>query len=199
MIMAADLNRPVACVGDWKRDGGSVLVQDDLARCWKNLARYHICLRYLAKTASGETSATVNARQTEIERIIGSLANWIVNGNELGAVGKRRFHLHLADHFADAFHDLIAGQHFAACGHELGNGPAVACPLHDDVGYERDAFGIVELDASGKPSASDKRRERDHQLVSFARREIHEILQFMAGFSRSTSSALGRGWIQVLR
>src|SRR5262245_63816167 len=93
------------------------------------------------------------------DRIIASLANWIVNGNELGAVGKRRFHLHLADHFADAFHDLIAGQYFAACGHELGNGHAVPCPLHDDVCYERDAFGIVELDACGEPSASDKRGE----------------------------------------
>src|SRR5262245_19276745 len=45
MIMAADLNRPVARVGDDESDGGSVLVQDDLARCWKNLARYHVCLR----------------------------------------------------------------------------------------------------------------------------------------------------------
>src|SRR5262245_57806256 len=133
------------------------------------------------------------------DRIIASLANWIVNGNELGAVGKRRFHLHLADHFADACHDLVAGQYFAACGHELGNGPAVACPLHDEVGYERDAFGIVELDASCEPSPIAKRRERDHQLVSLARRKIHEILQFKASFSMTTSSALGRGRSQVLR
>src|SRR5262245_42795586 len=157
MIMAADLNRPVARVGDWTRDGGSVLVQDDLARCWKNLARYHVCLRYLAKTASGETSATVNARQIGIDRIIGSLANWIVNGNELGAVGKRRFHLHLADHFADAFHDLSTGQYFAACGHELANRLAVAGSLHDEVGYDGDAFRIVEPDASCEPAARDKR------------------------------------------
>src|SRR5262245_66382857 len=39
MIMAADLNWPVARVGDQKRDGCSVLVQDDLARGWEKLAR----------------------------------------------------------------------------------------------------------------------------------------------------------------
>src|SRR5262249_1763337 len=100
-----------------------------------------------------------------------------MNGDELGAVGKRRFHLHLADHFADPFHDLITGQYLAACGHELGNRPAVARSLHDEVCYQRDTFGVVELDASCQPSAGDKCRECDHQLVSFTRGELHSILQ----------------------
>src|SRR6266481_3000263 len=42
MIMTANLNRSVACVGNSKRDGRPILVQDDLAGCWKNLARYHV-------------------------------------------------------------------------------------------------------------------------------------------------------------
>src|SRR6266436_518527 len=75
------------------------------------------------------------------------LANWIVKANELGAIGERYFHLHLMDHFRDAFHDLIAGQDLAAFGHEFGNRLAVACSLHDGICYKRDAFGIVELDA----------------------------------------------------
>src|SRR5262249_51257396 len=42
MIMAADLDRSVARVRDAERYGGSILVQDNLARCWNNLARYHV-------------------------------------------------------------------------------------------------------------------------------------------------------------
>src|SRR5262245_5723936 len=42
MIMASDLDRSVACVGDSKRDGCSILVQDNLASRRKNLARYHV-------------------------------------------------------------------------------------------------------------------------------------------------------------
>src|SRR5690242_1009669 len=41
MVMAADLDRSVASVCDLKSDGRSVLVQDNVARCCKNLARYH--------------------------------------------------------------------------------------------------------------------------------------------------------------
>src|SRR5262245_60510588 len=44
MIMTADLDRSVAYVGDPKRDGRSILVQDNLARCWNNLAWYHVSL-----------------------------------------------------------------------------------------------------------------------------------------------------------
>src|SRR6266436_1415804 len=51
MIMTANLDRPVTRVGDRQRDGNSILVQGDLARCWKDFARYHN----------------------------GSLANWIVD------------------------------------------------------------------------------------------------------------------------
>src|SRR5580704_16568781 len=42
MIMAADLDRSVACVGDSERHGRSALVQDNLADGWKNFARNHV-------------------------------------------------------------------------------------------------------------------------------------------------------------
>ena len=45
MIMTAHLDRPVTRVGDCQRDGDSILVQDDLARCWKDFARYHVSPR----------------------------------------------------------------------------------------------------------------------------------------------------------
>src|ERR1700746_454289 len=38
MIMTADLDRSVACVGDLERHSRSVLVEDNLAGSWKNLA-----------------------------------------------------------------------------------------------------------------------------------------------------------------
>src|SRR5262245_18749911 len=41
MIVAADLDRPVACVGNRKRNICPIHVQNDLAGCWKNLAGYH--------------------------------------------------------------------------------------------------------------------------------------------------------------
>src|SRR5215469_1046759 len=41
MVVTADLDRSVACVRDFERNCRSVLVQNDLARCWKNLAGYH--------------------------------------------------------------------------------------------------------------------------------------------------------------
>src|SRR5690349_3828099 len=41
VVMAADLDWPVACVGNGKGDGIAILIKDDLARCWKNFARYH--------------------------------------------------------------------------------------------------------------------------------------------------------------
>ena len=59
-----------------------------------------------------------------------SSANWIVNANELGAIGECCFHLHLVEHFGDAFHDLIAGQYLAAFGHEFGDRLTVSCSLH---------------------------------------------------------------------
>src|SRR5215510_6080371 len=41
MVVTADLDRSVAGVRDFERNCRSVLVQDDVSGCWKNLARYH--------------------------------------------------------------------------------------------------------------------------------------------------------------
>src|ERR1700741_1893878 len=135
--------------------------------------------------------------QIKINRIMASLSNWVVNADEFGAVGERCFHLHFMDHFGDAFHDLLAGQNFAAFGHEFGNRLAVACRLHDEIGYKRDTFGIVKLDASCEPPSSDQRREGDHKLVLFTWRQVHELLHSLARISTTTSSAPGKGPAQA--
>src|ERR1700741_4806843 len=126
--MTADLDRSVASVCDLKGDRRSVLVQNDVATCCKNLARYHV------SPAS---------------------ANWIVNAHEFGSIGESCFHLHLGNHLGDAFHHLLTAQHLAAFRHEVSNRLAIAGRLQDEIGYERNAFGIVKLDTSLKPLPSD--------------------------------------------
>ena len=44
-----------------------------------------------------------------------------MDGDELGAIWKCRFHLHVMDHLGDALHDLVAGEDFGTCGHQVGD------------------------------------------------------------------------------
>src|SRR4029077_11728849 len=117
-------------------------------------------------------------------RFKGSLANWIVNGHELGTVGKRRFYFDLRNHLSNAFYNLAAGHDLAAFRHEFRDRSAVARALENEIRYERDTFGIIELDASCEPTPSDQRCKRDHKLVFFARREVHELLGSLAASAR---------------
>src|SRR4029077_8630817 len=126
--MAANLYRPVASVCDLNNDGSPILVQKDVASCCKSFARYQI------SPAS---------------------ANWIVNTHEFCSIGERCFHLHLWNHFGDAFHHLVTDQHLAAFRHEISNRLAIAGRLQDEIGYERNSLGVVELDTSFKPLPSD--------------------------------------------
>src|SRR5215470_11970835 len=103
--------------------------------------------------SAGETKTPVNAKASKIGRSMGVLPNWIVDRDEFGAVGKGRFHLHLANHVRDAFHHLIGAEYVPAPGHEIGNRLAVTRSFQDEVCYHRDAFGIIQLDASRQASA----------------------------------------------
>src|SRR5215469_6509802 len=51
-------------------------------------------------------------------------------------------------------YDLVVAQHLAAFGPELSDRLAIACSLHDEVRYKRDAFRIIEPDAPRQPSPS---------------------------------------------
>src|SRR5215470_10418216 len=119
--------------------------------------------------------------------LLGS-ANWSMNGDEFGAVGECRFHLHRVDHLRDAFHDLLAVQDLAALRHELGNRLAVARALRDEIRDQRDTLGVIELHAPHEPPSSNERRERDHELVLLTWREVHELLPLMAAVSTTTFS-----------
>src|SRR5215469_2424967 len=121
VVMAANLYRPIASVCDLNNDGSSVLVQNDVAGHGKNFAWYHF---------------------------IHASANWVMNTHQFGAVWKSCFHLHLGNHLRDAFHHLLAAQNLATFRHELSNRLAIARRLQDEIGYERNALGIVELDPS---------------------------------------------------
>src|SRR6202007_1012577 len=143
--MTADLYWSVAGIRDLKGGRRSVLVQDDVARCCENLARYHL------SHAS---------------------TNWIVNAHEFRSIGKSCFHLHLGNHLCDAFHHLVTAQHLATFRHELSNRLAIAGRFQDEIGYERNTLGIVELDPSLKPLTRDNCGKCDHQVVFFTRREV---------------------------
>src|SRR5215831_13572998 len=117
--------------------------------------------------AAGKTSPGI---------IVVPSTNRVVNAHQLGAVGKRRFYLHLVKHLGDAFHDLSPSQHLAALGPELGHGFPIARSFQNEVGDQRDTLWVVELDPSGQPLAGDDGGERNHQLVSFTWRKIHELV-----------------------
>src|ERR1700746_2029477 len=163
--MTADLDRSVASVCDLKGDRRSVLVQDNVARCCENLARYHL------SHAS---------------------TNWVVNAHEFRSIGKSCFHLHLGNHLWDAFHHLVTAQHLATFRHEFCTLLSIAGRFQEEIGYERNTLGIVELDTSLKPLPSDNCGKCDHQLVFLTRREVHKRLRSAAISSTTTFSVLGR-------
>ena len=146
MIVRADLDRPVAGVGDLQRDRLAPLVHHDLAGLGDHLARN--------------------------EPVLGA-ADRVVHGDQLGAVGKGRLDLDVVDHRGDAVHHLIGGDDMRARLHQLGDGASVARALDDEVGDQRHRLGVVELDAALEAPARHHRRHGDQQLVLFARGEIH--------------------------
>src|SRR5262249_30394104 len=120
------------------------------------------------------------------------LSNWIVHTHEFGAIRESGFHFHLRNHFRNAFHDLTASQDLGASRHELSDRLTVACAFQDEICYQRNTLGEIELNASGQPFARDPRGERDHKLVFFSRCQVHKFLPLCGGFSTTTSSARGK-------
>ena len=112
MIVTADLDWSVACVGDFNSDGRAFLVQDT------------------TPPAAGKISPGIILCPPFP---CGSSANRVVKANEFRTIRERCFHLHFMDHFRDAFHHLIAVQNFAAFGREVSDRLAVARSLHDEI------------------------------------------------------------------
>src|SRR6188768_3673692 len=72
-------------------------------------------------------------------------ADRLVHCDKLGAVGERGFDLDVVDHLGDAIHHLLAGKNLATVAHQFGDAPAVACAFHNEIGYQRDGFRMVQL------------------------------------------------------
>ena len=148
--MRADLDGPVAGVGDAEGDRRAAFVHHDIACGRDDFAR----------------------RQR-----FGCATDGLVHSDELCAVRKCGFHLNVVDHVGDAVHHLISGDDMRACFHEFGDGAAIACAFHDEIADERDRFGIVELDAALQTLAGDHCGHGDEELVLLARCEIHGSLR----------------------
>src|ERR1700751_1216775 len=131
------------------------------------------CASPVAKDVNGSTAACAGLTKPAVPsvtiarlRVVMTripLANRVMNGHELRAIRKSCFHLHLQDHLRDAFHDVGARQNLAALRHEIGHRFPVPRSLQDEVHYQRDALGIIDLDASRPPAAGNACRQRDHQ------------------------------------
>lgn len=99
-----------------------------------------------------------------------------MHGDKLGAVGEGRLDLHVVNHFGDAFHDLIPGQHRRAGLHEFGHAPPVARAFDDEIGNEGNRLGVIELYPALQTPTRHHGGRRDEQLVLLTRREIHACL-----------------------
>src|SRR5262245_24925460 len=129
--------------------------------------------------------------------MIGSSTNGVVNCDELGAVGECGLHVDLLDHVGDAVHELIASQYLRALRQELGNRPSIAGAFQNDVGDQRDALRMIQLEASCQAPPSDDRGERDQQLLPFPWHEVHRRLRFRSASNTTTSSARGTGPVRT--
>src|SRR5262249_40722981 len=147
MIMRADLDRPVAGIGDRQRGRLATGIELDLA--------------VLDEHFTGDHGLPSSYR--------------LVHRHQLRSIRERRLDLDVVDHFRNAVHDLAAGEHVRARIHQLGNGLAVARTFDDEIGDERHRLGMIELDAALAPPARHHRSHGDEQLVFFTRGQVHGL------------------------
>ena len=175
MVVAADLDRPIAGIRHLEAYGLSTLVGDQLA--W---LRHHLSRR--AANRGDHASAAVDlvacrhrqkaSVQSEIE--IAALGDdRIVNRHELGAVGKRTFHLHFVHELGDAVQHVGASEQTTSEIHQLGDGAAVADELENLRGDERHGFGMVQTHAAGEPLLCEHAGLMKREFIELLRREVH--------------------------
>ena len=97
----------------------------------------------------------------------------MMHRDELRAVGKRAFNLHVINHLRHAGHDLVAAQQLAAEIHQLGNALAVADEFKEHGGDERHGFGMVQLHAAGQSLLRERARLMQREFVEFSWGEMH--------------------------
>src|SRR6516225_4496122 len=147
MIMRADLDRPIAGIGDRQAQRLAAGVDLDLVVFDEHL--------------TGDHGVPSSYR--------------LMHRYQLRSIRKRRLDLDVVDHFRDAVHHLAAREHVRARLHQLGDGFAVARTFDDEIGDERHRLGMIELDAAFAPPARHHRGHGDEQLVFFTRGQVHDL------------------------
>src|SRR5262244_3533139 len=147
MIMRADLDRPIAGIGDRQAQRLAAGIELDLA--------------VLDEHLTGDHGVPSSYR--------------LMHRYQLRSIGERRLHLDVVDHFGNAVHHLAAREHVRARLHQFGHGLAVARTFDDEIGDERHRLGMIELDATLAPPARHHRSHGDQQLVFFARGQVHDF------------------------
>src|SRR5207253_7772489 len=88
------------------------------------------------------------AKRSDMSKKTGELANRVVNGDELGAVGERPLDLHLLEHLGHPFHHVVAAEDVEARRHQIRDAPAVANAFEDLGRDERERLRVVQLEAA---------------------------------------------------
>ncbi len=96
-----------------------------------------------------------------------------MNSDELRPVREGRLDLHVMDHFGDARHDLIAGQHLTAGLHQVSDAASVPGALDDKISDQGDRFRVVQLDAPLQTAPCDHGGHADQQFVFLSRGQVH--------------------------
>src|SRR5688572_4918680 len=96
--------------------------------------------------------------------IMDASGDGLVDGDELGAVGKGCLCLYLVNHFRNTLHHVFTREQGSAVTHELCDTTAVARPLQDRRRDVRDGFGIVELQAARLSAFSHEGCGEDQQF-----------------------------------
>ena len=152
MIVAADLNRTVAGV-----------------------PHHHVAVRRPTFASIGLRFEKVFAWSSHVALPL----DRIVHRHQLGAVRKRRFHLHFVNHLRDAVHHVVALRMLVAQRHDLGHGFAVARPLQNLRREDRDRLRIVELQAARAALPRHLGGDENQQPLLLARGEVHSISYFI--------------------
>ena len=80
----------------------------------------------------------------------------MVDGDQLGAVGKGRLDLDGFDHLRDAGHALVGGDDVGTRLHQVGDRSTVARALDHEIGDQGDGLGVVQLDTAFKPAEASR-------------------------------------------
>ena len=149
VVMAADLHRPVARIGDHHGDPAPPRVNLNFAFGGKHFA--------------GNASGGLHR--------LGSGSDRIVDGDQLGPVVETALHLDNWRHLGYAGQDVIRGQESRAEADQLRDRLPVAGAFKDFVGDIGNRLGLIQLEAARPPLAGEFRGAKDCQTLHLRRCE----------------------------